>query len=43
MRPYLLVAPHLALFPGLAIAGLIMGFHFLGDGLRDYFDMKNYN
>ncbi len=37
---YLLVAPHLALFPGLAIAGLIMGFHFLGDGLRDYLDVK---
>ena len=37
---YLLVAPHLVIFPGLAIALLILGFNFLGDGLRDYFDVK---
>lgn len=34
---YLLVAPHLSIFPGLAIALLILGFNLLGDGLRDYF------
>lgn len=37
---YLLVAPHLSIFPGIAIALLILGFNFLGDGLRDYFDVK---
>lgn len=37
---YLLVAPHVSLFPGLAIALLILGFNFLGDGLRDHWDVK---
>ena len=37
---YLLVAPHLALFPGLAMALLILGINFLGDGLRDRLDVK---
>lgn len=37
---YLLVAPHIALYPGLAMAAVILGFNFLGDGLRDYFDVK---
>ncbi len=37
---YLLVAPHVSIFPGLAMAALILGFNFLGDGLRDYFDVK---
>jgi peptide/nickel transport system permease protein len=37
---YLLVAPHIALYPGLAIAFVILGFNFLGDGLRDYLDVK---
>lgn len=36
----LLVAPHVSIFPGLAMATLILGFNFLGDGLRDYFDVK---
>lgn len=37
---YLLLAPHLSIFPGAAIALLILGFNFLGDGLRDYFDVR---
>lgn len=32
---YLLVAPHLSIFPGLAIVLVVMGFNFLGDGLRE--------
>jgi len=34
-RAHLLDAPHLTVFPGLAIAVLVLGFNFLGDGLRD--------
>ena len=34
-RAHLLDAPHLTMFPGLAIALLVLGFNFLGDGLRD--------
>ena len=37
-RAHLLDAPHLTLFPGLAIAVLVLGFNFLGDGLRDRLD-----
>jgi peptide/nickel transport system permease protein len=37
---YLLKAPHVALFPGLAIALTVLGFNFLGDALRDRFDPK---
>jgi len=37
---YLLLAPHIALFPGLAIALTVLGFNFLGDGLRDAIDPK---
>ncbi len=39
-RQYLLVAPHLTLFPGLAIVVTVMGFNFLGDSLRDLWDPK---
>lgn len=31
---YLIVAPHLSIFPGLAIMLVVLGFNFLGDGLR---------
>lgn len=37
-RIHLLDAPHLTIFPGVAIAVLVMGFNFLGDGLRDAID-----
>jgi peptide/nickel transport system permease protein len=39
-RAHLLDAPHLTLFPGLAMAVLVLGFNFLGDGLRDLADPK---
>ena len=34
-RAHLLDAPHLTVFPGAAIAVLVLGFSFLGDGLRE--------
>jgi peptide/nickel transport system permease protein len=37
-RAHLLDAPHLTIFPGLAIAVLVLGFNFLGDGFRDWLD-----
>jgi peptide/nickel transport system permease protein len=37
-KGHLLDAPHLTIFPGLAIAFLVLGFNFLGDGLRDRLD-----
>ena len=39
-RAHLLDAPHLTIFPGLAIAILVLGFNFVGDGLRDLNDPK---
>jgi peptide/nickel transport system permease protein len=39
-RAHILDAPHLTVFPGLAIALLVLGFNFLGDGLRDLADPK---
>jgi peptide/nickel transport system permease protein len=39
-RAHLFDAPHLTIFPGLAIALLVLGFNFLGDGLRDLGDPK---
>ena len=39
-RVHLIDAPHLTLFPGLAIALLVLGFNFLGDGLRDRLDPR---
>jgi len=39
-RIHLLDAPHLTIFPGLAIAVLVLGFNFLGDRLRDVLDPK---
>ena len=37
-RGHLLDAPHLTVFPGIAMAILVLGFNFLGDGLRDALD-----
>jgi peptide/nickel transport system permease protein len=39
-RSHLFDAPHLTIFPGMAIALLVLGFNFLGDGLRDRIDPK---
>jgi len=37
-RRAILTAPHLSIFPGVAIMLAILGFNFLGDALRDKFD-----
>src|SRR5690606_25750676 len=37
---YLLVAPHVAMAPGRAIALSVLGFNLLGDGLRDRLDPR---
>ncbi len=37
---YLMIAPHVALFPGIAIALSVLGFNLLGDGLRDRIDPR---
>lgn len=39
-RGHLLDAPHLALFPGLAILLTVLGLNFLGDGLVDLLDPR---
>ncbi|MBI3815817.1 MAG: ABC transporter permease [Nitrospinae bacterium] len=40
-RQFLLIAPHLTVFPGLAIMLTVLSFNFLGDGIRDMMDVKN--
>lgn len=40
-RAHLLDAPHLTVFPGLLLALVVLGFNFLGDGLRDRFDPRS--
>jgi peptide/nickel transport system permease protein len=39
-REYMLVAPLLSVFPGAAIMLTVLGFNFLGDGLRDRMDPR---
>lgn len=39
-REAIRVAPHVTLYPGLAIAITVLGFNLLGDGLRDIFDPR---
>jgi peptide/nickel transport system permease protein len=39
-RPFLLVAPHLTLFPGAALALTVLALQLLGDGLRDVLDVR---
>lgn len=39
-RQFLLIAPHLTIFPGIALMLVVMGVNFLGDGLRDTLDPK---
>jgi peptide/nickel transport system permease protein len=39
-RAHILDAPHLTIFPGIAIVLLVVGFNFLGDGLRDRLDPR---
>ncbi|GGB52799.1 ABC transporter permease [Fictibacillus barbaricus] len=39
-RDFLFSAPFIALFPGIAISILVLGFNIFGDGLRDAFDPR---
>ncbi len=39
-RYYLFSAPHLVIFPALAIMAAVLGFNLLGDALRDWLDPK---
>ena len=39
-RVHLLDAPHLTVFPGLFLAVVVLGFNFLGAGLRDALDPR---
>ena len=39
-RTYIMIAPHVATFPGLAIFVVVIGFNLLGDGLRDSLDPR---
>jgi peptide/nickel transport system permease protein len=39
-RSYLRVAPHLLIFPGLAVMLTVLAFNFVGDGLRERLDPK---
>jgi peptide/nickel transport system permease protein len=39
-RQFMLVAPHLVVFPGLALAGTVLALQLLGDGLRDLLDVR---
>jgi ABC-type dipeptide/oligopeptide/nickel transport system permease subunit len=40
-RQYLAAAPWVVIFPGVALMLTVLGFNFLGDGIRDVFDPKN--
>lgn len=42
ITPFLQLQPLAAVFPGLTISLVILGFNLLGDGLRDLFDPKQY-
>lgn len=39
-RPFLFDAPHLVVFPAIAVASCVLSFNFLGDALRDYLDPR---
>ena len=40
-RSFLLVAPHVTIFPGLALAVTVLALQLLGDGLRDALDVRD--
>jgi peptide/nickel transport system permease protein len=39
-RNYLRIAPHLLVFPGLAVMFTVLAFNFVGDGLREWLDPR---
>jgi len=40
-RSHLIDAPHVVLFPALAVMLAVLSFNFIGDGLRDYLDPRS--
>jgi len=40
-RAHLFDAPHLVLFPALAVMLAVLSFNFIGDALRDYLDPRS--
>jgi peptide/nickel transport system permease protein len=40
-RQFMLVAPHLVLAPGAALAAIVLVFQLVGDELRDWFDVRD--
>jgi len=40
-RSHLFDAPHLVLFPAVAVMLAVLSFNFIGDGLRDYLDPRS--
>ena len=40
-RHFLMEAPYISIFPGMALLVVVLGFNLLGDGLRDMLDPKN--
>jgi len=42
-RPFIMSAPQMMIYPGIAIALAVMGFNLLGDGLRDVLDPRKYS
>ena len=40
-RKFIRLAPHLTIFPGVAIIIIVLAFNLLGDGLRDVMDVKD--
>ncbi|AEH60090.1 binding-protein-dependent transport systems inner membrane component [Methanosalsum zhilinae DSM 4017] len=40
-RFFLQSAPHVMFFPGMFIVSIVLGFNFIGDGLRDIFDPRD--
>jgi peptide/nickel transport system permease protein len=41
-RQFIESAPHVAIFPGMAISLVVLGFNVLGDGIRDILDPRTY-
>lgn len=39
-KDYLTTAPHIALFPGLAIFVTVLSINYVGEGLRDAFERQ---
>jgi peptide/nickel transport system permease protein len=39
-RQFLFISPHMTLAPGMAIMTVVLGLNFLGDALRDRFDVR---